>query len=305
MGFSWILLALLAPLLWACVNHIDKYLLSTHFKGNNVGALMLFSTLIAVPLLPVMFALNPSALGMKWEHIALLLGVGILGGLAVWLYLHALDEEEASIIVPLFQTTPIFGFIFAFFLLGETITPVQFVGCLLIITGSVIITLEFDEERHVRLKKKVAFLMLGSAAIFGLYETIFKVVAIEEPFWSSIFWQHVGLLIVGLCLLFVTRFRKRFFSLIKEYGVRITALNVGSELLTILGNVITSYVLLLAPVVLVLVITGIQPMLVFLVGIILTFLFPHIIRERTSTWHLVHKASAILIMFIGMTMIQY
>jgi hypothetical protein len=50
---SWFLIALIGPILWAIVNHIDKFLLSDKFEGSNVGALMIFSTLQCGLLLPI------------------------------------------------------------------------------------------------------------------------------------------------------------------------------------------------------------------------------------------------------------
>ena len=55
---TWFLIALIGPILWAGVNHVDKYLLSDKFKGSNVGALMLFSTLTCFIVLPIFYLIN-------------------------------------------------------------------------------------------------------------------------------------------------------------------------------------------------------------------------------------------------------
>ena len=56
---NWFLIALIPPAVWAATNHFDKYLLSKYFKGGGVGALMVFSSMIGVLLLPIIYILHP------------------------------------------------------------------------------------------------------------------------------------------------------------------------------------------------------------------------------------------------------
>jgi transporter family protein len=301
---NWFLLALIGPLLWAIVNHIDKYLLSNQFEGKSTGSLMIFSTLIAAVVLPVIYIVEPSIFGISTKNVLLLIVVGILSALAVWMYLVALDEDEVSIIVPLFQTIPLFGALFAFLFLGETLSLQQWLGCLTIIAGSMIITLEVDEEQKIRLKKKVLFFMLGSAAVFGFYETLFKVAAIDENFWVSSFWEHVGLLMVGIVLILIPKFRRDFLSLVTKNAKSIFSLNIGSEVMTIAGNIVTNYALMLAPVALVLAVSGTQPFLVLIMGVVLTSFFPKLGKEKLTKKHMLHKTVAIVIIFIGALMLH-
>lgn len=305
LGASWFFVALAGPLLWATTNHIDKYILTHHLKGRGVDSLMLFSTLVALPLLPIFYVLaHDSIRTVSPTHAAILLIVGILSAIAIWFYLYALEEEEASIISPLFQTIPLFGAAFAYLLLGETLSQKEAFGCFLIIAAAMILTLELDEEFRVRFKTRTLLLMLGSALLFGFYETMFKVASLENDFWAAIFWEHLGLLVVGLALLTVPRYRHDFMRLARDNGTPILGLNIVNETITIGGNLATSYALLLAPVALVLSITGIQPFLVFATGTLLTLAFPHLVRERITMRHLAHKLLAISIMFAGVVMVQ-
>jgi bacterial/archaeal transporter family protein len=301
---SWFLIALVAPVLWAVVNHVDKYLLSSHFKGRSIAALMLFSTLTSVIVLPIMYVISPAVRSVPVPDILILIAVGIISAVAIWLYLIALDDDEASVVVPLFQTIPIFGALFAYLFLGETLTTQQMIACGLIICGSMIITLELDEERKIRFKRKILFLMLGSSILFAFYETLFKVAAVEQDFWVASFWEHAGLLLMGIVLLFIGRFRRDFIALLTKNGSGIVTLNLGSEFLTIIGNVVTNFAIIIAPVALVLTVSGFQPLLVFLFGIFFTIFFPKIAKENTNKRHLIQKFLAIIVMFIGVLMLQ-
>ena len=64
--------------------------------------------------------------------IALIIMSGILYMAAILLYLQALRTEEASVVAPFFQAGPLFGYVLAYLVLGETLTPRQMAGGLLI-----------------------------------------------------------------------------------------------------------------------------------------------------------------------------
>jgi uncharacterized membrane protein len=300
----WFLIAVVGPVLWAIVNYIDKYLLSRFTTTkNDIGSLMLFSTLSGIFVLPLALYIEPQSVHASLQHILILLIVGILSASAIWLYLLALYEDEVSIIVPLFQTIPLFGYLFSYLLLGEVLSIHQGFGGALLILGSVILTLEVDEERKVRLKKKVLMLMLGSAALFGLFESLFKFVAVDIPFWTATFWEHVGLLLVGMLLLCIPRYRTTFIRTLRKNWT-LPSLNIVSEILTITGNIATNYALLLAPVALVLVVAGIQSFIVLIVGALASVIIPNLVQEKIEPRHLIHKLAACAVLGIGVVMIQ-
>jgi drug/metabolite transporter (DMT)-like permease len=302
---SWFLIALIGPILWAIVNHIDKFLLSDRFEGSNVGALMIFSTLQCGLLIPIFYFIDSNILNVNFGNIALLIFTGILSVFAIMPYMYALDEEEASIVIPLFQLIPIWGYIFAFFLLGETLTLIQLVGCLLIIGGSAIITLDFDEEKKIKFKKKIILLMLLSTILFALYETLFKFVAVDAGFVISSFWEYIGVFFMGILFyIFIKKYRLSFLNLLKTQGKKIISLNVASESLTMVGNIAVNFALIIGPVALTLTISGVQPIFVFLIGIFLTVFFPNIYKEKMSKKHLIQKIISIMIMVIGSVIIN-
>lgn len=298
---TWFLIALIGPILWAIVNHIDKYLLSSRFEGSNIGALMIFSTLqCGFIVLPILFIVNHQIFSVPIGDIFLLIIIGVLSIFAIMPYMYALDEEEASVVIPLFQLIPIWGYFFSFIMLGESLNWLQILGCAFIIFGSAVITLEEDIDEKIVFKKKVIWLMLLSTILFAFYETLFKFVATDYGFVLSSFWEYVGVLIMGIIFyLFVKNYRESFISLLKTQGSKIISLNIGSESLTIIGNIATNFALMIAPVALVLTVSGVQPLFVFIIGVILTFFFPKIYSEKLSKKHIAQKLISITIIIIG------
>lgn len=303
---TWFYLALMAPLLWSVVNHIDKFLLSKYFKSGGVGALLIYSSLIALLVLPVVYAISPDVFDMAWQSMLTLLLVGILSALAVMFYLYAMNEDEASVVMPFFQTIPIYGMAMSYFFLGETLTSEQVAYSAVIVLGAVILSFDLSEDSGLIFKKKLVGFVLTSSFFYALYQVLFKVGALEEDFWVSLFWQHVGLLLVGLFLLaFVPRYRREFLSMVKDNSAAIFSLNIGSELLTIVGNSFVAYASLLAPVALVMTVELYQPAFVFLFGVLLTLYLPKIAKERIRGRHLVQKLSAIAVIFAGSYLLYF
>jgi len=302
---TWFLIALIGPILWAVVNHIDKYLLSDRFRGSNVGALMLFSTLLCFVIIPILYFINSDIFNPSVLEIFILIVVGILTGLAIMPYMYALDQDETTVVVPLFQLIPIWGYFLAFVLLGETLNWIQMVGCIFIIFGSIIITLEEDSDEKIKFKKRTIWLMLLSTVLMAVYETLFKFVAIDAGFVISTFWEQVGLFLFGIVLfVFFKNYRTSFVYLLKTQGKKILSLNLGSETASLIGNLATNFALILAPVALVLTVNGFQPLFVFIIGVLLAWLFPKICQEKLSKKHLIQKMISILVIITGSVLIN-
>ncbi len=292
----WIFIALAAPILWAITNHLDKYLLVKYGeKDGSIGSLMLFSTLFSVIVIPILFLIQPDILSISVQDRIILASSGILYALFTYFYLHALFRDEASVVMPIFQVIPVFGFIFSYILLGETLTLMQVVGSIVVIIFSFILALDIEEGSLSKIKWPILVLTFIASGFYALSETIFKYsTTAEVDFVPSLFLNHVGLLVVGLFILFSRKSRRGFFSLVKSNVGPILGLNVSGETITLLGDIATRFALLLAPVTFVLVVAGTQPFFVLVLGLLLTILFPKIFSEKLTKRHLVHKIISIL-----------
>ena len=133
---SWFLIALIGPFLFACANHIDKFLLERCLPEQKVGPIIIGSSLFSSLALPLIMMIDPNVGTISLAGIAILTATGILSAAAVICYFHALDLDEASFVTPFYQTIPIFAFLLGYFILDETITPIQAGGSIVIILGA-------------------------------------------------------------------------------------------------------------------------------------------------------------------------
>lgn len=296
----WFLIALINPVVHAFVNHFDKFLLSKYMKGGTVGALILFSALFAVFALPIVYVIQPNVIGsLSLNQILILMVNGIFLTLAIICYLYAMDLDEASYVAPFFQLIPVFGFIVGYFVLGEVLAGNQFLGGGLIVLGSLFLSLEI-QNGGLRFKRKLVFLMLLSSFFYAINAVIFKSIAVEAGFLTSVFWDMAGKFVFGVGLfLFVKSYREQFIYLIKESGKAIVGLNVINEILSLVGEFALILAVLFAPVALVQSVGGLQPMFVLIFGIVITIFFPSFGKESFEKKYLAQKFIGILIITAG------
>ncbi|MCK9282633.1 MAG: hypothetical protein M0P71_18605, partial [Melioribacteraceae bacterium] len=77
------------------------------------------------------------------------------------------------------------------------------------------------------------------------------------------------------------------------------SLNFTNEALTIVGNLLESFAMMLAPVALVLLVNSYQPIFVFAIGILITLFIPKLSAEKIELKHLIQKIIAFVIMGVG------
>lgn len=298
---NWFLVALIAPILWSIVNHIDKYILSRYQEGRGIGAILTFSSVSSVVVLPfIAFFHHSQIFNISLVDSTTLLIIGFLGALAFYFYLKALDTEEASVVIPLFQFDPVFAYILSYFILQESLNLNQILSSVLILVGIVLLSIEIDIENKLKLKKKALILVAISSFLFALSGVLFKKLALVDSFWVSIFWQYAGLTVFGiLILIFYKKFRQDFILMVTTPKLKILSLNIVSETLYIIGGLANNFAILIAPVALVFVVNSYQSLFVFFFAVLFTAFLPTFVSEKISRKHFFHKLISIIIILIG------
>ncbi len=299
---EWFLIALAAPFLWALVNISDQYLIDKYTDGEekSPGALVLFSSLTGIIFLISIYFFTDDVLLIPLLDKLLLSLTGVLTIIWVILYLFSLKIEKVSSIAPWFLTVPVFGYIFGFLFLGETLTKTQQIGSVIMFLGVILLSLDFSDEDKTNFKWKVGLYMLPACLLIALIGIVFKYVTVADDFWVSSFWVYFGLTIAGIFIfIFTPKYRSSFLQMIKKGGNKILSLNLLSELISNIGNLLTNYATLLAPVVMVYLVESFQPAVLLILTIICTRFFPNIITENMSKRVLVPKIISIVIIILG------
>lgn len=296
---SWFLLATLSPLLWAICNHIDKVLLGRYFQTDGVGALIIVSALCSGLVTPFIAWADPSVFELGREHVAPILLTAILDLVLLWSYLSAMEKDDSSNVIVYYQLVPLLGVLFGWILLGESISVQQWIAMVVILVGTSFVTFEEVAGRHV-FKSRTAGLMLLACTCWAAELALFKVVALEENVWRTLFWKHIVLMVFGMCLFWVIpKYRKSFLAAMRESPRQVLLANLTNEGLYILGTIAYGLAAMKAPVALVLLTETFQSTFVLLIAIAMTKLLPHLATETHTRRHILKKSIAIGITGIG------
>jgi drug/metabolite transporter (DMT)-like permease len=299
---SWVVFAFSGPVLWAVSVHLDKYLVERFFKHSDVAVLLFFTAFIGVLLLPFIWLFVPSVTAPGAAGIALIIVSGILYMGALLLYLLALQGDEASVVAPYFQAGPLFGYVLAYLVLGETLSGRQMAGGIMIVIGALIVSLRFG--RGIRLfKARLSALMLTCGFAMALAGLIFKVFALQVEFWTTTFWMFVGEAMFGCVLLLIPDYRRQFSAVLRANTAALLSINGANELINLSGSLGNRYALMFAPLSLVQAIGSTTTLFVFGIGVILSMFFPKLGREDLSGRELAQKAIAAVLVALGVVLV--
>lgn len=297
---QWFFIALGAPFLWALVNVSDQYLVEKYSTGKRgSGGLVLFSSLIGIFVAILIGIFTTGVFNIPILDKLLLITTGGITIAWIILYLFTLEIEDVSAVVPWFLMIPVFGYILGYVFLHETLTLSQIFGSVVVLLGVLLISIDFSGKKR-EFKLRPAIYMLISCLLVSISGVIFKYVTFSNDFWVSSFWEYVGLGGFGILIyVFVPKFREEFMLMNQQGGIRIFILNAGSEIFTIIGNLLTNYAIILAPVAMVYLVSSFQPAIVLFLTIFTTKFFPNIATEDLKMRILLPKIIAIVIMILG------
>ena len=296
---SWFFIALWAPFLVACANHNDKFLLSRCLKEKNIGAIVILSSLFSGVAVVILLFIQPGVYDVGLIRGTALVATGMSSVLASVFYLYALDIDEASFVTPFYQTVPIFACFLGYFILGETITPVQGLGSFVIIVGALALSFEFG-PRGIRFKRNVVVLMLAASFLSAINGVIFKLIALDKGFLVALFWGFVGQVMAGLTFLVcVPSCRRELRGLFRQQKAAVVGLIALSRILVSVSEAVTLYATLLAPVALVLLVNSFQPLFVLTLGTVLTLFLPRVAKESLDRMKMLQKGAGIALMLVG------
>jgi drug/metabolite transporter (DMT)-like permease len=294
--------AFCGPVLWAISVHLDKYLVERFFKQSDVAVMLLFTAFVGLLLLPWIWFFEPSVTAPSLGNMALIAFSGILYMSAMLLYLQALQREEASVVAPYFQAGPLFGYVLAYLVLGETLSGRQMAGGVMILIGALIVSVRLD--KGVRLfKARLAALMLTCGFAMALSGLIFKVFAIEVEFWTTTFWMFVGEALFGCALLLVPSYRKQFIAMLRAYTIALLSINGSNEIINLAGGLGSRYALMFAPLSIVQAIGSTTTLFVFAFGVVLSLVSPRFGRESLSGRELLPKGIAAALVALGVALV--
>ncbi len=291
---SWIPFAIVGPFFWALTNFVDKYLLGKLTCGTY--DFTFFCSAAKVPALLVLLC----AFGMPTFGMYALIPI-ISGALVVYSYFFygkALEKGDTSTLITLLNLTPVAVFIIAYLFLGQTMGGKELFAFIIILMGSLVISIERINGRTSLIKG------FGPALVFVLSWAVIFVMndfgLAQMSFGSFMFWYTLGSILAGPTLLTFPIARGEILKGIRTATAHKYSLFCGNGLIDLLAHASINYALVLATsAALVNVVTQTQSFFSITMGVLLTIFFPHIIKEDISFKTLGKKVLGAMIMFGG------
>jgi len=300
---TWTILGLGSVVLAVGGTLFDKYLLSKYFGDSDQeagpGALLIFSSYFSVVIIIGLLLYGYSTLVFESTAVILALTAGVLNGTWILLYLQALVRSDVSKTAPILQTIPAFGLVLAYLTLGETLSAGQLTAIVILLFGTLVL---LHEKRGgvFNLDLKTLALMLSSAFFVALSQTMFKVATTTSNYLTATTLVWVGFLLFGLLLhLGVRSYREQFSHMFSQRVKSVFSLNAGNEIFDSVGELLLFAAIILGPLALVQSLNVYEPVLIFVVSIALTLLYPKYFSESLTQYSLIQKCIGILIVLLG------
>lgn len=296
----WYLYAAVTPVLYSVTNFVDKFLIEKKIKDPI--AITALSGLVSGAL-GILLGIFTGFKYLGLTQTALLLIAGLLLIFYLLPYYKALKLEDTSRVVPLFQFIPVFTLILSTIFLKESLSPKQTIGLLLVVSAGFILSAEKIEGKIFRPRKALWFMLL-SGLMYGCVGILFRYVVRESDYWTTLSWNYIGTGLGAILLLLLPKIRLSIKSQVREIKSSLVIINANNGI-AILADMSGAYAISLATVPLVNIIGGIQPLVVLILGLILSVWFPQIIKEDIRKVVVAHKLISILLIFSGLYLVYF
>lgn len=304
---NWLLITFLAYFLLGLEIVLDKFLLSSK-RVSHPAIYTFYSALTGL------FALVFVPFGFHFidyvEIFYCFLG-GIIFIYGMFSLFSALDSSEASRVAPVVgAVVPITVFFLSFGYLGERLTGKEIIGFIFLIFGGLLISLDYSLKKGAKIfvgfkRSILAGIFLAAAA------TMFKGFYSRDNFLNVYIWTRIGAFLGVLFLFLVPKWRKvilgslsKFKNPQKEHQ-RSGVLYIISRSMGGAGSILkekaTSFAA--ASVTLVNALVSVEYAFVFVLGILMSFWFPNIFKEKKDWLTSAQKIISIIIIASGIVLI--
>ena len=168
-----IIAAVLSALFFAIGNVFDKFVVEHRVKNPKVYAVLIGFVIFLINITASFF--------VGWSEVNWLLCIvpaisGILSGITMWFFYRTIAKEDISNVVGIMYLFPIMVAVLSFVFIHENISFLGYLGMLITITGTVMLTTKIRN-----LNRTVLSSMLIIAALTGITDFLIKVGTTRLP----------------------------------------------------------------------------------------------------------------------------
>ncbi len=299
----WLILCLSAAAIWGISAFFDNYLTDVIFKNRTPQAMKAINGptyLIFAVILAICFgnSINFSA------PILILLLSGVLHSVGSIFYYNALKGENATGAAIFYQLQPLLFLAGGFLLFGESISPQQILGFILILLAPIVVILS-KRRNSRRMEMRAALLLI----IYVIFATVSSGIAVrvghQEHFITVFTFFLVGRGASDLLISFVPKIRRRHHYIMEHDGAKYITITLLNQIICTAADFMYRYGLILGIAALASAFTNAAELiLTFLFGIIFSIIWPKFGREKLNRRDVLAHIVAVILCAIGIFVIQ-
>lgn len=291
---DWLILSVLASVLWALGTIIDKYILTKHMQDPVSYQLLYVATELPVLLVLLLFTNVSSA--FPWVVLGIVAGLSHYLGL--FLYFKAMMIEEASRVISLFYIGPIFTLILAATVLKENLTSSMYIGVILLVLGAISISYKKVEGKGTVISPALGLLLLCSFTL-SIYEILTKYVLGSLDLISFFFWEFMGFVIAASLTFSYPKIRQSFLMSVKGMSRPVLFWRFVNTYMSLTALILYFAAMSIGLASLVSGATSFEPFFVLVFAVLFSFFVPSVLKEDIGRRTLAVKALAVALIIAG------
>lgn len=300
----WLILCIVAALTWSISAFIDNYQTDVIFKGKTPQAMKVLNGPVYI-LISIIVGLILQAPIPNIAQIGLLILSGALSSVGSLAYYQALKNEEATGATIFYQLQPVLFLIVDFLIFGESITAKQILGFIIILLAPIIVIFTRKRAKSRRMAIHAAALLI----LYVLIATASAEIAVRST--AGVDYRSVFIFYLfghGLtdCLLgLIPKYRKRHKYIMKHSPKAYVGTVILNQCLCAFADFTYRYGLVIGIAALASAVTNAaQLILTFLLGIILSLIWPNFGREKLHRHLILAHVAAVILCIVGIIIIQ-
>ncbi len=297
---SWLPVIILSYFFFSLGYLGDKLVLASAPRPKSYTFYIGLLSILVIVFIPFISFHAPSPIAMLWIFLE---SIVYIAGL--YLMFLVLEKSEVSVVITTIGATqPIFIFILTWLFWGaQVITGVNVVAFLLLLAGSVIISL----NKKFTISKEYLTLTILASLMFSFDYIFSKLVFLHQPFLQGFIWMRIASFILVLLFLLSRKFRKEIFQKQHIPDVKTSLIFFATQASGGVANLLQNLAIFLAPVAFLPIINalrGIQYVFLFLMTLFFSLFLPRILKEDISRRLLVLKIISIVLIVAALVMLS-
>lgn len=287
---------------------IDNYVSDVYFKGRGAASQKLFygySVTILCLIILAVTGFNFSAFTPRL-FLALILA-GFISAISGVFYYKALELDDSTNLGIFIQLAPVLYLILGWLFLGETISPIQLVAFLIIVSAPALIILTTRKRsRNVQIKAAIySFFYVLIAVISNLI--FVKANTSEASFITTAAVLLIAKSITNAALVYLNpKWLHRYRTVIKQSKRKVFRPMLTNTIVGVAKEFFYRAALVTAPTVALAsaVSDSSGPIVIFFMGILLTLIWPKFGREKLEKKPIIVHLIAIILVVSGVVLLQ-